>query len=166
MGCGAAKAVQTIDDNTNNANGNVVKPNKTTDKTNGNGTAAGPRRMSRPMTPVPKPVAFDISLDDDSPKPATGSAATEPLKLPPKRLLSLAEQPAQQLTAKQLSDKQLKAEEKRLELLEERKRKAHIYNEKFLPQNNNSNNNTNDLNIINDSEVFANEKKVEDLLIY
>ncbi|CAG2111841.1 unnamed protein product [Medioppia subpectinata] len=178
MGCGAAKAVQTIEDNTNNANENKAKLNEQKTATNGvinnkasngtNGTAAGPRRMSRPMTPVPKPVAFEIPLDDDddggggeSPKPATVSAA-EPLKLPPKRLLTLAEQPIQHLSAKQLTEKQMKAEEKRLELLSERKLRCHKYNEKFLLQTNSENQN-NDLNIINDRDVPTNEKKKKDI---
>ena len=93
--------------------------------------------MGFPLNSVPKPVAFEVPLDDSPANVTNGSSpvpldSSIPKKLPPKRLLTLAEQPVQQLTAQQLTEKQLKAEEKRLELLEERKLKAQKYNEKFM----------------------------------
>ncbi|XP_054169305.1 myb-like protein AA [Oppia nitens] len=169
MGCGAAKAVQTIDDNTNVSNESDVKDSDNkfptnyvikSDVTNAtNGSAVTQRRMSRPMTPVPKPVAFDIPLDTHSTEAIT-ETTKEPLKLLPKRLLTLAEQPTHQMTAKQLSDKQLRAEEKRNELLEERKQKAHNYNQKFLSNNNSVNNND---NIDSDNNTDDNNDNTNDL---
>ena len=104
-------------------------------------------------------MAFEISLDDTSANGQTNGPTplTEvPKKLPPKRLLTLAEQPLNQLTAKQISEKQLKAEEKRLELLEERKLKAHKYNEKFLPNNSTNNSVNNSSNNLNNNETNSN----------
>lgn len=72
------------------------------------------------MIPVPKSVAFEISNEDSIIK-----------KHPPKRFLRLEEQ-QHQLTAKELLDKQIRAEEKRQEILEEKKLKAHKYQEKVL----------------------------------
>ena len=75
---------------------------------------------------VPKSVAFEVSLDESA--AAANGAPPEAEKKPslPKRLLSrLQDEPSSpEMTAEQLLAKQRKAEERRLQVLDERQSKA------------------------------------------
>ncbi len=97
---------------------------------------------------MPKPVAFDIKFEDhsNSNNSISNDTQTNSRKRPPRRLLSLTEHPSQHLTAQELKEKQLRAEEKRLEKLEEIKSRAHKNNEKYSINNNHKSvNNMNDI---------------------
>ncbi|KAH9393379.1 hypothetical protein TYRP_021892 [Tyrophagus putrescentiae] len=125
-------------------------------KSTANGKTGANSAKVRPMTPtpppannqaVPKPVAFDVGLDEQD----SGAEATEPdentvtsdgsrLRLPRKlpklssltgRKDSIGESGNTTITSEEIQDKQRKADAKRQEILEEKKQKARKFVAKF-----------------------------------
>jgi len=74
---------------------------------------------------VPKPVAFDIPMDENEPANEQENSSDSIVKKhPPKRLQRLEEQSKPVITAEDIEEKQRKAEERRLEIIEEKVTKA------------------------------------------
>lgn len=74
---------------------------------------------------IPKSVAFEVNLDDAANKAAVAQPEPEKKSLPKRLLDRLRDGPSSpEQTADQLLEKQKKAEERRLQLLDERQSKA------------------------------------------
>lgn len=111
MGCSNSKSIET------NEQKRPIEGVLRTNKSNPSAKSSQP--------PVPKSVAFEVSLESE----ANGAAAT-PIspekKSLPKRLLDRLQEEATspEQTAEQILEKQRKAEERRLQVLDERQSKA------------------------------------------
>ncbi|RWS10873.1 uncharacterized protein B4U79_05892, partial [Dinothrombium tinctorium] len=122
MGCGAAKATQTNEHITSNHGKEAKIERKIIDESK--------HDSNRPSTPVPKPVAFEITTAENGESGKNEESIVK--KHPPKRLQRLEEQAPNILTVKDLAEKQQKAEERRQNILEERVNKSRSFQQKFL----------------------------------
>lgn len=73
---------------------------------------------------LPKSVAFEVNLDEAANGAATSPPESDKKSLPKRLLERLQDEPSCELTTEQLEEKQRKAEERRLQVLDERQSKA------------------------------------------
>ncbi|RWS21048.1 hypothetical protein B4U80_08075, partial [Leptotrombidium deliense] len=123
MGCGAAKATQT---NENNSSGKEVRVER---KIVEDANKKAPVRPSTPV-PRPKPVAFEIPSEENDKEQTEDPTLVK--KNIPRRLQRLEEQTQNMLTVQDIEEKQQKAEERRQGILEERVNKSRSFQQKFL----------------------------------